>query len=175
MAHKNKVVDITPTGEQESPPPDKYAAFRGPDGRLVADGTVLREWANGTIVDVASNKIVQAPPKDRQGINSTTAREFHQLYREKAIKAAMQGLIDGTTAKTPHGGWRTIVAAQARLAADESKARSSTEAARFVGQATGFMTGPGARGQEMPQSGAALLMSSDVAAELLRLLTQSQE
>jgi len=105
---------------------------------------------NGAWYDTQRNRIVANPPggpstgikTQSQGVALATRRR--QLAQEAAQAAiAEYGKAPGDL----YGGWRTIVRAQTGLALDVDKGRSSTEAARFVGSAAGFLSEVGRAGE----------------------------
>jgi hypothetical protein len=58
---------------------------------------------------------------------------------QAAREAAETGLARVIGSESSLNAWSKVVEVQAGLASDASARRSSTEAARFVGQATGFL------------------------------------
>lgn len=93
---------------------------------------------NGSIYDHSIKKIVKAPTvpnftDHKQAQAAALSR--HQAAQE----AAITGLSRVSTSKSALDAWANIVESQAKLAMDTDKGRSSTEAARFTGQTTGFL------------------------------------
>ncbi len=90
---------------------------------------------------------------------------------ENAVKSAMIALGNGETGESieskAYGGWTTVCEAQKRLALTPSKGTASTNAATFLGKATGMLSQ-----QREAVEGLSLTMDQQTAAEVLRLLAE---
>ena len=119
---------------------DSDVVTRDGDGRIVPDGVKYKELSNGSVYDSRNGRIVQAPPAHRQPFaNPEKARQAINSRWEKAARAARQGLATVSTSRSALVAWSESVGSQARLASDIEAGRASTEAARFVGAATGYL------------------------------------
>ena len=94
---------------------------------------------NGAIYDRTKGHIVANPGGGTTAITQATASEMHALRAEKYRRAAAAGLARVHPSNTPMAAWGYIVERQSQLATTIDKGRSSTEAARFVGQAIGVL------------------------------------
>jgi hypothetical protein len=93
---------------------------------------------------------------------------------ERAQLAARRGLADLSGTKSSLAAWASIVREQAELAKDTERGRHSTEAARFVGQATGFLADR--RGNTDPeQAGATLHLSNSALSQVLDAIAQARQ
>ena len=118
-----------------------YAPDDLPEG--YEDTTRYKRLPSGAVMDKSTNKLVANPGGGNTIIrrNSNNIREIHAERVLKAKLAAQSALaaVSASKSKTSLAGWARIVGAQAELALDIDRGRASTDAARFVGQAAGFL------------------------------------
>ena len=96
--------------------------------------------ANGAVYDHGVKHIVKAPPAELQTFtNQENARQAITSRWVAAQEAAITGLARVGGSDSALAAWSNITERQGDLAQLIEKGRSSTEAARFVGQATGFL------------------------------------
>lgn len=122
--------------------PAAYAPDDLPPG--YEDTTRYRRLHNGPIYDMQVHHIVANPGGGLDKISPTHNPKAIYAERVLAAKIAAQEAVEelakaSQSKKTFAAGWREIVKAQAGLALDVDRGRASTDAARFVGQATGFL------------------------------------
>jgi hypothetical protein len=98
----------------------------------------IRVLANGAWYNMDTKRIVRAPTRGNIE-NQAQASELANIRWRKAQAAAVQGLRDVSTKGSSLDAWRNIVRRQAELAQDTGKGRASTEAAKFIGNVTGFV------------------------------------
>ncbi len=115
-------------------------------------------------------KFVGTQPVGFNAENGAAMQELGIKARtENAVKAAMVALGNGEDGKDiqskAYGGWTTVCEAQKRLALTPSKGTASTNAATFLGKATGMLSQ-----QREAVEGLSLTMDQQTAAEVLRLL-----
>lgn len=146
--------DQNPTTQQEQPAPgDERKNASGQAGTQLAPalpvdprGTPpahVRVLKNGAWYDTNISRIVKAPLTGNIETQAQ-ARALQTRRLELSREAAMAAIAEkGKAPGDLYGGWRTIVRAQVDLAVNVDKGRSSTEAARFVGAAAGFMSEAG--------------------------------
>ena len=145
-------------------------------GSIVADGERYQELANGAIYDHAVKRIVANPPGGpATGIKSHSQAVALATARwQKAAAAGRAGLRRAAlSGKTAYAGWEDIVYTRSKHAMDPKAQRDGVEAARFVGQATGFLRDRQA-GSEPPATGATMQISSELGLAIAEMLASRQ-
>ncbi len=120
-----------------------YAPDDLPEG--YKDTAVYKRLPNGAVFDLRIKRIVANPGGGntlvKQGINIKEIHAERVLRAKIAAQGALSELVIASGKnKSAVGGWARVVSAQAELALDTDRGRASTDAARFVGQATGFLS-----------------------------------
>jgi hypothetical protein len=146
------------------------------DEMIAAQPERYRELANGAIYDNEAGHIVKAPPPEKQTITQANAREYHALAAQKRLEAqlaARAGIAGLVKTKSDLDAWQVINRKQGRLATMIEKGRSSTEAARFVGYATGFLSDD--RTNNLANDGITVQIGADIARQLVELARQRRD
>lgn len=130
--------------------------------------------ANGAVYSYETNRIVQAPPKDRQPITQVNASAYHELRNEKRIRAAQRAIMLETNAKSVVHGLIIMDRAMVRMALDtETYKRGSVEAYRAVTSAAGYGTADNGNGATITNN--ILAVDSTVLAALIREITGRED
>ena len=160
--------------------PDSWGDWERLRGRpfrraVLVDGRGVLVYDNGAVKAADGGLWLAGSPED--GITGDNARELGQKFRERARQEFLAGL--GDAAGVDSGGfgfaaaglkaWRDIGRAQYALAADAERGRSSTEAAKFIGRAAGFL-GDDDKGGD--NGGITIQISGGAAADLLAALAR---
>src|SRR3990167_1443945 len=141
------------------------AGQQPPEGVIVA--------SNGAWLDAETGKFSPGG-KPRTAIKTTSqAVALANLRWQRAAAAATTGLKRLSNKQSALHAWSKIVEHQGGLAMDPKAKRSSTEAARFVGQATGFLRDRQSGG-EPPATGATMQISSEVGLAIAEMLASRQ-
>lgn len=98
---------------------------------------------NGALYNRDTGRIFKGPTVPP--INSENSRQMTERRREKAAEAAMRGMRKAIEGGTAYDTWEKVVEIQTRKALDEYNGRVGIDAARFVGNASGFI---GRQGEE---------------------------
>lgn len=104
-----------------------------------------KRWANGAIYDTSIGRVVANPGGGIKKFTKDNTADMRALYDQRRLQAklAAQGAVAKLAVSSGkpsvYRGWQLLVSAQAELAMDTDRGRASTDAARFVGQATGFL------------------------------------
>ncbi len=113
---------------------------------------------NGAVYDLQAGRIAGNPPGGTAtAITPETSQAMHRRRAELRIQAqaAARSGVATLAGGSEYKAWAEIARAQAKLALDTDKGRSSTEAARFVGQAAGFLASPGS--DHTPEPGTSVI------------------
>lgn len=130
-----------PTSRKELPElgePDANGIYTLPDG------THVRVLRNGTWYNVDDGRFMSGPSREHLVIQtSEDGREMGSRMWSRAREKARQGALIAAlkadlAVDDEHDAWGEIVAVRAAVALTNT-GRDGTDAARFVGQATGFM------------------------------------
>ena len=130
-------------GASGKPAYTPYAPDDLPEG--YKDTEIYKRLPNGAVFDKRIKRIVANPGGGntpmKQGINIKEIHAERVLRAKLAAQGALSELVIASGKnKSAIGGWARVVSAQAELALDIDRGRASTDAARFVGQATGFLS-----------------------------------
>ncbi len=108
-----------------------------------------RVLANGAKMDVVRGRIVAGAPLTTGQARDMASRR--QLKAQAKVREAIAGADtthDSANASV-YGGWKTVALAQVELALSPGTGRASTEAAKWLGKASGLMSEAEA-GQQAP-------------------------
>lgn len=119
--------------------------------QITEDGTRVRVLKNGTLFNVDTKRFMSGPDPEHYPITKENAREMQkrgqsiarQKAREGVLLAALKAELDDIG--EAEDGWRAILATRAAIALT-NHGKEGTDAARFVGQATGWLTDVGESG-----------------------------
>ena len=113
------------------------------------DGERYRQLKNGAIYDMDAKRIAANPGGGTSAITQANASEYHQLYARKRLEAelaASRGLA---------------------LQPDPKYGRVSVEAARVVGQMTGFLAERGRNGPDPTVNTLTIQLNNDGLAAIM--------
>ena len=133
----------------------------------------LRTLPNGAIYDMGIKRIVAAPPPERQFITQENAKDMHVLAARKRLEAelaASRGLARvAVSGPSEFDAWSDIAANMAGLALqpDPKYGRVSVEAARVVGQMTGFIAERGRSGPDPAVNTLTIQLNNDGLAAIM--------
>jgi len=176
-------IDDNPTNEANQPAANQptsepFTVTNKAGVTYLVDGKQARQLPNGAILAIDTGKIVANPAASGQpGATSGITTENHRDIREKLFERRLQsqlaagsGMAKGTMTAGELQAWEKIAAAQAGLALDVERGRASTEAARFLGAATGFLAADARRDTDGGQPPALRLDLSPAAVDGLLAL-----
>ena len=140
------------------------AGFLLSGDKMTDENKETKVLANGAIADVKTGVIIRGAP-----LSSSQARAIAKKRWEKAQAAAIRGLRHASGSDSALQAWSDLIGEQYKLAMNIDAARASTEAARFVGQAAGFLVD---RRQAAGNSGENPLetLGAEVASRILAML-----
>ena len=151
--------------DQSQAPTDK------PD--IQPDGERYRQLKNGAIYDMDAKRIAANPGGGTSAITQANASEYHQLYARKRLEAELaagRGLASvAVSGKSELDAWSDIAANMGGLALqpDPKYGRVSVEAARVVGQMTGFIAERGRNTGELPANTLQITLNNDGLAAIM--------
>src|SRR3989304_9385351 len=152
--------------DQSQAPTDK------PD--IQPDGERYRQLKNGAIYDLEAGRIAANPPGGTTtAITPANASEYHQLYARKRLEAELaagRGLARvAVSGSSELDAWSDIAANMGGLALqpDPKYGRVSVEAARVVGQMTGFIAERGRNTGELPANTLQITLNNDGLAAIM--------
>ena len=129
---------------------------------------------NGALRDPDTGRIVANPPGGpTSAINSSNAVEYHKLYAQKRLEAELaagRGLARvAVSGPSEFDAWSDIAANMGGLAlqSDPKYGRVSVEAARVVGQMTGFIAERGRNTGELPAHTLQITLNNDGLAAIM--------
>ena len=128
---------------------------------------------NGAIRDPVSGRIVANPGGGTTAITPANASEYHQLYAQKRLEAELaagRGLARvAVSGPSEFDAWADIAANMGGLAlqSDPKYGRVSVEAARVVGQMTGFIAERGRNTGELPANTLQITLNNDGLAAIM--------
>ena len=129
---------------------------------------------NGALRDPDTGRIVANPPGGpTSAINSSNAVEYHQLYARKRLEAELaagRGLARvAVSGPSEYDAWSDIAANMGSLALhpDPKYGRVSVEAARVVGQMTGFIAERGRSGPDPAVNTLQITLNNDGLAAIM--------
>ena len=143
------------------------------DTNQPAQPAELRTLPNGAIYDMSIKRIVAAPPPERQFITQENAKDMHVLAARKRLEAELaagRGLASvAVSGKSELDAWSDIAANMGGLALqpDPKYGRVSVEAARVVGQMTGFIAERGRNTGELPANTLQITLNNDGLAAIM--------
>jgi hypothetical protein len=108
--------------------------------------------------------------------NEDNARQAINKRWQAARQAASQGLSKINKSQSSLNAWASIVEYQARLAINpDIQTRDTTNAAVFVGRATGYIPSQiDMQAQDNPNGGMNIHISGDIATKLVQLLDKKR-
>lgn len=150
-----------------------------PDYYKLADEhpELYRILKNGAVFDRKKCRIVAIDnSKNAHAITKETSQDMHKQRANLRLQAqisARSGIADHLNKPTALAAWADIVGSQAERAVDPEFARS-TEAARFVGVATGFMADKGTAEAGRSGSGSTIInvFGDELAETLMRIAAE---
>ena len=143
------------------------------DTNQPAQPAELRTLPNGAIYDMSIKRIVANPGGGTSAITQANASEYHQLYARKRLEAelaASRGLARvAVSGPSEFDAWSDIAANMGSLALqpDPKYGRVSVEAARVVGQMTGFIAERGRNTGELPANTLQITLNNDGLAAIM--------
>ena len=139
--------------QEQATPASEYPIVTNKAGQsFVVDGEAYKMLPNGAVHGVREARIVANPNGGLTAITPANSSDVRSKLFERRIQsklAAGRGMAQGTMTAGELEAWERINAAQASLAVDTDRGRASTEAARFVGAAAGFLS-PDTRYDDQP-------------------------
>ena len=143
-------------------------------GAIVPTGERYRTLKNGAIYDLEAGRIAANPPGGTTtAITQANAAEYHQLYARKRLEAELaagRGLARvAVSGSSELDAWSDIAANMGGLALqpDPKYGRVSVEAARVVGQMTGFIADRGRNTGELPVNTLQITLNNDGLAAIM--------
>lgn len=129
------------------PEPDPNGIYTLPDG------THVRKLRNGTLYNIDSGRFMSGPDPEHIIIKTSEdgramAERRNSIARIKAREGALLATLKADLAEIdePEDAWKHIVTMRTAVALT-NPGKAGTDAARFVGQATGWMNEEGERGR----------------------------
>src|SRR3990172_5752688 len=138
-----------------------------------AKPVVLIPAKNGALRDPDTGRIVANPGGGTTAITPATASEYHQLYAQKRLEAELaagRGLARvAVSGSSELDAWSDIAANMGGLALqpDPKYGRLSVEAARVVGQMTGFIAEGGRSGPDPAVNTLTIQLNNDGLAAIM--------
>ena len=142
-------------------------------GAIVPTGERYRTLKNGAIYDLEAGRIAANPGGGTSAITQANASEYHQLYARKRLEAelaASRGLARvAVSGPSEFDAWSDIAANMGGLALqpDPKYGRVSVEAARVVGQMTGFIAERGRNGPDPAVNTLQITLNNDGLAAIM--------
>ena len=137
------------------------------------DGERYRQLKNGAIYDLEAGRIAANPGGGTSAITQANASEYHKLYAQKRLEAELaagRGLARvAVSGSSELDAWSDIAANMGGLAlhSDPKYGRVSVEAARVVGQMTGFIAERGRNAGELPVNTLQITLNNDGLAAIM--------
>ena len=138
------------------------------------DGERYRQLKNGAIYDMEAKRIASNPPGGTTtAITQANSAEYHKLYAQKRLEAELaagRGLARvAVSGPSEFDAWSDIAENMGSLAMQSNPkyGRVSVEAARVVGQMTGFIAERGRNTGELPANTLQITLNNDGLAAIM--------
>ena len=142
-------------------------------GDIVPTGERYRTLKNGAIYDLEAGRIAANPGGGTSAITQANASEYHKLYAQKRLEAELaagRGLARvAVSGPSEFDAWSDIAENMGSLAMQSNPkyGRVSVEAARVVGQMTGFIAERGRNTGELPANTLQITLNNDGLAAIM--------